>query len=233
MAKRPIYIPQRCGKLLVKTEYIEFKWYPGMAVVQKQKSIKSLHAAAVQENICKAPLEISTKSEVELGSMLSAFNLIVTTQKYKNTFSVESAYQSSKVFENGGPFKDLLYATSREAKKDSRLRESGHLVGFNFFDENWSLEPRTAFYDWIYINALHKNEWAIDKLKNFDAFTDIEFNPDKSVNCQAYSVALYRALELRGLIKEAISDRDTYLQIVNTGAINNASENTDIQPRLI
>ena len=46
-------------------------------------------------------------------------------------------------------------------------------------------------------------------------------------------MALYRALELRGLIKEAISDRDTYLQIVDTGAINNASENTDIQPRLI
>lgn len=233
MAKRPVYIPQKSGQVFVKTEYVEFKWYAGMAAVQKQKSIQSLHEAAVQLNICERPLEISSKSELELGVMLSAFNLKVTTLKHKQTFSVESAYQSSKVFEHGGPYKDLLYATSREAKKDSRLQESGNLIGFQFFGENWPLEPRTVFYDWVYINALHKNEWAIEELKYFDAFTDIEFNPEKSINCQAYSVALYRALEWRGLIQEAISDRRTYFDIVSSKLVNNASENTEIQPRLI
>lgn len=233
MAKRPIYIPQNSGKTLVRTEYIEFQWFPGMAVVQKQKSVRSLHEAAVLAGTCLNPLEVSSKSLLDIGVSLSAFNLSVTTQIQKKVFTVESAYQSSKVFERGGPYTDLLYATSKEAKKDIRLKESGRLVGFEFFGERWALEPKTAFYDWLYINALHKNGWAVEQLKSYDAFTDIEFNPEKSINCQAYSVALYRALEWRGLIREAISDKAAYLDIVSSVPVNNASENTEIQPRLV
>ena len=29
---------------------------------------------------------------------------------------------------------------------------------------------------------------------NYEAFTDIEFNPEKSLNCQAYSAALYSSM---------------------------------------
>lgn len=233
MAKRPIYIPQKSGKTLVRTEHIEFRWFPGMAVVQKQKSVRSLHEAAVLAGVCLNPLEVSSKSLLDLGVSLSAFNLSVTTQIQKKVFTVESAYQSSKVFERGGPYKDLLYATSKEAKKDIRLKESGRLIGFEFFGERWALEPKTSFYDWLYINALHKNEWAVEQLKSYDAFTDIEFNPEKSINCQAYSVALYMALEWRGLIREAISDKAAYLDIVSSVPVNNAAENTEIQPRLV
>lgn len=233
MAKRPIYIPQNSGKILVRTEHIEFQWFPGMAVVQKQKSVRALHEAAVSAGACLTPLEISSKSLVELGVRLSAFNLSVTTQKMMRIFTVESAYQSSKVFERGGPYKDLLYATSKEAKKDNRLKESGRLICFEFFGERWALEPKTAFYDWLYINALHKKEWVVEQLKDYDAFTDIEFNPEKSINCQAYSAALYKALDWRGLIREAISDKAAYLDIVRSVPVNNASENTEIQPRLV
>lgn len=233
MAKRPIYIPQKSGELLVRTEYIEFQWSPGMAVVQKQKSVRALHEAAISMGVCINPLEVSSKSLLEIGVKLSAFNLSVTTQKLKKTFTVESAYQSSKIFEHGGPYKDLLYSSSREAKKDSRIRESGNLKGFEFFGEKWALEPKTAFYDWLYINALHKNELAVEQLKKYDAFTDIEFNPERSINCQAYSVALYKALEWRNLICDAIADKAAYLDIVSSVPVNNASENTVIQPRLV
>lgn len=233
MAKRPIYIPQKSGELLVRTEYIEFQWSPGMAVVQKQKSVRALHEAAIFMGVCINPLEVSSKSLLEIGVKLSAFNLSVTTQKLKKTFTVESAYQSSKIFEHGGPYKDLIYSSSREAKKDSRIRESGNLKGFEFFGEKWALEPKTAFYDWLYINALHKNELAVEQLKKYDAFTDIEFNPERSINCQAYSVALYKALEWRNLICDAIADKAAYLDIVSSVPVNNASENTVIQPRLV
>lgn len=232
MAKRPIYIPQKTGELFVRTEYVEFQWYPGMAIVQKQKSINALHEAAISQGLCLRPLEVSSKSILLIGVMLSAFNLKVITQK-GNVFTVESAYQSSKVFEGGGPYKDLLFADSRQSKKDGRLRDSGRLIGFEFFGDKWSLEPRTAFYDWLYINALHKNETAIEELRSFDAFTDIEFNPDKSINCQAYSVALYRSLEWRNLIRDAVSDKQTYLEIVKAVSVNNAYENTAVQPRLV
>lgn len=233
MAKRPIYLPETNSNVLVKTTFVEFEWHPGMAVCQKQKSIRSLHRASVDGGVCEKPLEISSKSEVNIGVSLSAFNLKIVTKKHKQTFTVETAYQSSKVFSNGGPYKDLLYKKSQDAKRDPRLKESGNLKKFEFFNDTWLLEPKTAFYDWLYINALHENQWLVEQLYDYDSFTDIEFNPEKSVNCQAYSVALYMSLSKRGLIKDVISDRKAYMEIISSVPVNNASENTETQPRLI
>lgn len=233
MATRPVYIPEINKNVFVRTIFVEFEWHPGMASIQKQKSIQSLHSAAIQAGICNKPLEISSKSEVELGVALSAFNLKVATKKNNQVFTVETAYQSSKVFSNGGPYKELLYGTSLAAKKDPRLKESGHLIQFDFFGDVWPLEPKTAFYDWLYINALHKNQWAVEQLINYDSFTDIEFNPERSINCQAYSVALYKSLNNRKLIKDAISSRNAFLEIITSVDVNNAKENTNIQPQLL
>jgi hypothetical protein len=233
MATRPLFLPHYKGDLFVETINIDFDWFPGMSISQKQKSIGSLHESAILDSKCQSPLEISSKSADELGVKLSAFNLNVITKKLKKEFTVETAYQSSKVFVKGGPFLDLLYGTSKQAKIDPRLRESGHLLKFKFFNEEWPLEPKTAFYDWIYINALHKNQQLVDELNDFDAFTDIEFNPRKSINCQAYSVALYRSLQKRNLITDAINDRETYLDIVTSMHVSNSTENTLTQPKLI
>lgn len=233
MASRPIYMPRLEGDILVKTEYVEFVWHPGMSMSQKKKSVMSLHEAAKAKDICQKPLEVSSKSLDPLGVELSAFNLTATTERKKRQFTVETAYQSSKRFEAGGPYKDLLYGTSIAAKRDARLKESGVIVGFEFFGQEWPLEPKTAFYDWIYINALTKNDWAFDRLRTYDAFTDIEFNPKKSINCQAYSVALFISLESRGLLADAVSGKDAFINIVGSRPVNNASENTEVQPRLL
>lgn len=204
-----------------------------MAVTQKQKSISALHSAATQRNICDAPLEISSKSEDPLGVSLSAFNLKGITAKHDQPFTVETLFQSSKVFERGGPYRDLLCGTSRAAKKDPRLQESGRLVGFNLYGETWPLEPKTAFYDWLYINTLAKNEHLADELNRFDAFTDIEFNPGKAINCQAYSVALFRALTLRSLLGDVLGDRDAYFDVLGGRPVSNAVEDTRRQGRLL
>lgn len=219
--------------MLVQTERVSFQWFPGMAASQKQKSIAALHAAAVEADLCRRPLEISSKSPVTTGVALSAFNLGSRTHKSQRAFTVETAFQSSKVFEHGGPYRDLLYATSREAKKDQRLQESGRLMRFDFFGEQWALEPRTAFYDWLYINTLVKNEELVSELVSYDAFTDIEFNPERSINCQAYSLALFKALQLRGLIEEALLSREAFLSIVSSVPISTAHESTHVQPRLV
>jgi hypothetical protein len=76
MANRPVYIPKLNYELPgVITKDVEFKWFPGMSKSQKQKSITSLHEAAIDLDISPI-LEISSKSEIELGVELSAFNLI-------------------------------------------------------------------------------------------------------------------------------------------------------------
>lgn len=233
MADRPVYVPVYKHDLFVETRFVEFTWHPGMAPTQRQRSVASLHDSAKGSGVCRRPLEVSTKSLEELGVRLSAFNLSCKTEKHEREFTVETAYQSSKVFANGGPYKDLLYRTSIAAKKDARLKQSGDLVGFEFFGERWPIEPRTAFYDWLYLNSLRKNQWAIEQLDNYDAFTDIEFNPQKSINCQAYSVALFKSLRGRGLLNEALKSKEAFLEIVGTRPVNNASENTFAQSRLL
>ena len=233
MADRPLYIPCYQSDLLVKTQFVEFYWHAGMASSQRQKSIESLHQSAKDIGACEHPLEVSSKSLDSLGVQLSAFNLTATTEKQKRRFTVESAYQASKVFQHGGPYKDLFFGPSLNAKRDQRLKESGNLKCFEFFGDEWPIEPKTAFYDWVYLNALKKNNWAYAELDDYDAFTDIEFNPKKSINCQAYSVALFKSLIGRGLLDDALESKESFLEIVGERPVNNASEDTNIQGRLI
>ncbi|MDM0030066.1 DarT1-associated NADAR antitoxin family protein [Variovorax saccharolyticus] len=213
MAERPVFAPGLTGPTLVRTWDISFTWSAGMAVKQAQKSIDSLHEAAKQRMKVDKVLEISSKSKDPLGVRLSAFNLMINTKKYNQKFSVECAYQSAKVFERGGPYKDLRERTSREAKVDPRLKESGRLVKFQLFEVDWDLEPKTAFYDWLYINALHKEPELADYVLEHRAFSDIAFNPEKSLNCQAYSAALYVALHERGILTpEVLRRKESYLE---------------------
>ena len=43
MTQRPVYFPSEVEGKFVNVKNIEFKWYSGFAVVQKQKSIASFH----------------------------------------------------------------------------------------------------------------------------------------------------------------------------------------------
>ena len=215
MAKRPVFIPVANGPALVSTKFVEFTWFPGMAVSQKQKSISSLHRAAVESlDGVRKVLEVSSKSPENLGVALSAFNLEVRTPGTERAVSVECAFQSSKVFEHGGPYTDLLNVTPREAKQDERLRGSGRLTGFRYFGVDWALEPQTAFYDWLYVNALDKQPALGEALLDYSAFTDIEFNPERSINCQAYSAALFVAGARRNLLRELTASKDSFLRVV-------------------
>ncbi|UTY57005.1 hypothetical protein [Massilia sp. erpn] len=233
MAKRPVFIPEPDGPALVSTVLVDFEWFPGMALSQAQKSIDSLHVAASERLGVKAMLEISSKSKQDLGVKLSAFNLMIKTVKQERKFSVECAYQASKVFERGGPFTDLLGKTSLEAKRDPRLNQYGRMTEFRFFGQSWPLEPRTAFYDWLYMNALYKHPTFADEVLTYDAFTDIAFNPERSINCQAYAAALYSSLVRRSILdKPFLQDQERYLNTVKAMKVSNAHENTVVQDRI-
>lgn len=227
MAKRPVYIVETEGKSLVTTRMLEFEWFPGFSISQKQKSIRSLHNAvkACYPNI--KTLEISTKSEFSLGVKLSAFNLMVLNSSNQPISSVECLFQSSKVFESPDgkilQFHDLLKVPSQEAKKDPRLKNSGRLIAFHpKGKEKWELKPLTAYYDWIYVNTLKQHEEYHKELQLYSAFTDIEFNPKKSINCQAYSVALFCSLFRRGCLNSVLHSKKKFLTIYRDFKVNNA-----------
>lgn len=163
----------------------------------------------IKTDVTVDPFEVSSAADNELGVKLSAFNL-----KNKDGKTVECIFQSSKKFENGGPYLDLLDVSSNVAKKDKRLRTSGNLVAFVLNGKEYPLIPRTAFYDFVYISALLENKDLCENLDNYNAFSDIWFNPDKSLNCQAEAMALYRGLKQANKLDKAMASFDEFVNEV-------------------
>lgn len=187
MAKRPAFFIQQ-GKVV--SEVYSFEWFSGFAVSQKQKSIESLHSAILKADAGAKPLEISTKGKEAIGIRLSAFNLKL------DNYALENVFQSAKVFENGGPYLDLLDVLPKEAKRDQRLHNSGDLRAFRYQNQDFPIIPKTVFYDFIYIAAVKKmfNIDEINAISNYNYFTDIEFNPAKSINTQARAAAMIKLI---------------------------------------
>ena len=219
MASRPVFIPnpENEGQLVI-TKNIEFKWTPGMAKSQKQKNIQALHDSAKQQGIQKI-LEVSSKSMTQNGTQLSALLLEIETVEYGKIF-VESAFQGGKVFSNGTQFTDLFFKTGYEAKTDQRTKDSGPLKAFKFGNVSWSLNPPNAFYDYIYISALHQNKNKYKYILEYDGFTDIEFNPKKSINSQSHACAAYTALTRRGFLEKALTSKSNFLAHYNQATPN-------------
>jgi hypothetical protein len=212
MAERPIFVPVPDDRELVREISLPLTWHSGFAPTQKQKNVASLHAAAAAAGF--APLlEVSSKSTARVGQHLSAFHLKVRGRH--GDMPLECAFQGSKVFEHGGPFTDLYRADARDAKRDPRLRESGRLTVFDFEGIQFPLEPKTAFYDWLYISAIYPHrDWLLSRLSRYAGFTDIEFNPGRSVNCQARSCALFVSLMSKQLLDTAVESPEAFIALI-------------------
>jgi len=216
MANRPVFIVNCDNTESVNylTKDVDFKWHPGYAIVQKRKSIYSLHENANPDGALKI-LEVSSKSVSALGVWLSAFNLKVHVKGYGN-IPLECAYQGAKVFEFGGPYIDLFERSPFKIKKDERLRGSGVIKSFEFNGKSFENIPTTYFYNWLYINALHENSKFSKEVLQFDTFTDIEFNPKRSKNCQAKACALYVSLVKKGILNDCLRNKEKFKKIMKS-----------------
>ena len=144
---------------------------------------------------------------------------------------VESMHIGRAIKLNNGDFRKRLSDYRRESdssrkhktgkkineiKRDERLKTSGELIGFNYNDVTWELEPKTLFYDWIYINSLNRNKNLSIQILDYDAFTDIEFNQEKSINCQARSAAIFVSLKKNGKLEEVLNDKKEFIKIYSS-----------------
>lgn len=229
MTTRPIFITRSDGKPLVEERSYSFKWNGGFSITQKHKNINNLHSAARVDGI-EPVLDVSSKSTRPLGEHLSAFNVQTLLPSGQST-PLECAFQGSKIFEHGGPYHDLYDAEPKVAKRDSRIRESGSIIGFSLEGLHFPSTPMTAFYDWLYIRSIdiHRDFLAI--LLQYRAFSDIEFNPSRSINCQARSCALYSSLYARGLLAQAVRSPEDFLATVYFpgSVVRTNSEHSDSQ----
>ncbi|WP_065273745.1 DarT1-associated NADAR antitoxin family protein [Phaeobacter gallaeciensis] len=211
MAVRPIFIPRAERGPLVEELPVSINWHGGFSVSQKQKNIAELHSKARELGIYPV-LEISTKSPLEVGKRLSAFNLKIEVGGAMK--SLESVYQSSKVFEHSGQHEILMDLDPFKAKKEIRRLGQGRIICFRFLGQEFPTEPVNAFYDWLYIRAIVPHEKWIRANLHFAAYSDIEFTPSKSVNCQGRAVAEFHALSMRGKAAECVHDFDVFRRLL-------------------
>ncbi|WP_024787182.1 MULTISPECIES: hypothetical protein [unclassified Lebetimonas] len=127
---------------------------------------------------------------------------------------LESAFQGSKVFEGNIQYEDIYFKDAIKAKKDERLKDK-KIIKFRFNEIEWDTEPKTSFYDYLYISTIYKNyPTLLKEVIKYKVFTDIAFNPKKSINCQAKSCAILVSLYYLGKLEEAISSKEKFLKIV-------------------
>lgn len=214
MAERPVFRTWNNSPYMARV-FVNFEWFAGLSKSQKQKSIRSLHESYHAIFPEQKILEISGKSESELGRALSAFSLTKYVPSLGASIPVENIYQSSKVFTEGGPYTDLLMVKSLDAKRDSRLKSSGSLTGFSYEGMKFPVKPRSLFYEYIYMNALLEHEDLAAQLMEYDAFTDIEFNHKRSESTQALAAARFVSLARAGLLDE-IRDPKRFLKLMTS-----------------
>lgn len=138
----------------------------------------------------EAFLEVSSYSDNALGKSLSAFRI-----PYKGS-CLECIFQAAKVFEKGGPYKDWTHMKPLDVKKDPRKFNSGKVIQYIFDGEIWSTDPKTAFYDYIYIDAAKQilTNDDLQSILKYKYFTDVALDPEVSTNCQARSMALIQLM---------------------------------------
>ena len=72
------------------------------------------------------------------------------------------------------------------------------------------------FYDWIYIKSLHRDKKLAKQILDYDAFTDIEFNQEKSINCQARSAAIFVSLARLGKLEHVLNNKIDFRKIYSS-----------------
>lgn len=169
MATRPIYISTGDVNNPFTEDNINFEWKAGYSYVNKCKRRDNLKKEIAKKYDIDKWLEVSSISDKDIGKRLSALNLMLTLTS-NNSYSVEDIYQNSKVY------------------KDN------HIVGFKLNNTEFENIPYGMYYDYIYMVALYQNKNYHDIIKNYYLFTDLFFNPNKSLNTQARAIAIFKTL---------------------------------------
>jgi hypothetical protein len=245
---------------------VEFDWHKGMSWQVRQRSSLAM-AQVIEEMYPKTKgrvLEVSTKSSnYELGFALSAMNLMYTDLETQEMHPIENWFQSSKQFsrqgEAFGPYTELLNVDPISAKRfvnsklDKKTAEQyadnvvfnriqneikgTNLSSFVFQGKNYKTEPKSGFYDYIYVRALNQNQELANAIKDYTVFTDIEFNPTLRgkvirYNTQARACAIFVALSNRALLDIALEDFDSFIDCVKYETDNTGEPDCSMQMEL-
>lgn|GEM_PF-97942 len=211
MANRPVFMPLERFPYYQQIS-VDFQYTTGFEAEKRQKNIEAIHDRFGLKFPDKKILEISAFSLQPEGEVLSSMKLLRRLPSREERLSVENIYQAGRFFTEDGPFLDLLDMTPEMAREDERLEKSGSLLGYTFDGDVVPHDPPQFFFNWLYLNALlePENEEIAGRLMDYDAFSDIEFNPSRSINGQGRAAAMYVSLRRMGLLEKVRDIRSCY-----------------------
>jgi hypothetical protein len=65
------------------------------------------------------------------------------------------------------------------------------------------------------VNSIYPHREWCKKPYDYAGFTDIEFNPYRSINCQARSCALFLALMKLELFDDAVKSPESFIRVIS------------------
>ncbi len=213
MANRPVFVCTDKFPWFKKVD-ITFTWNSGFSLAQKQKNINAIHEGYVTRFPDSPILEVSDKCELELGKQLS-MNSLTMKSPDEQLFVVENLFYSAQVFEHGGPYLEFMTDSPQDWKTERRLRLSGPMIGYSLFDIDYPKHPQDIFFDYVYIRALMDNPDLADAIMDYEAFSDIEFNPERSLTCQARAAAMYVSLRKEDQLDQCVDFESFYVLLTN------------------
>jgi hypothetical protein len=123
---------------------------------------------------------------------------------------------SSKSEEKVGQHLSAFHLKVREADL-GEIRLEAAFQGSKVFERGgpyndlYALQGREAKRD----RAIYPHRTWLERVHKYAGFTDIEFNPTKSVNCQARSFALFVSLLKNDLIDRAITSPQMFTTLIS------------------
>ena len=114
---------------------------------------------------------------------------------YKIDLEEDNINNILKLQKNNVPaVREKYFEDYRKMVKASRTLEYNltnlRLNPYTEFENN----PYGMYYDYIYMVALYQNKEYHELIKDYYFFTDLFFNPNKSLNTQARAIAIFKTL---------------------------------------
>lgn len=208
MAKRLYFIPKRSFQGLIVEKIVDFTEVRGDKESSVVKTMENMHHVIRANETGGKILEVSPYGS-NIGQMLTPWQLTLKT-KSGVSYPVAAIYESSKVFERGGPYEDLKDKNQDELQKDERLTQSGDLMGYHFEEEAFTTTPRHKFFDYLYIRALKDREDLQEELLKADIVTDVTYQMNAMHLSPARSVSYFISLYRENLLDKVLSSSEEF-----------------------
>ncbi len=195
MAVRKVYI-SLAAYPYAKEISVTFPWSNKSKQQNVQAVLDSFHD--VYPDV--SALEVSLAASRPEGIHAAAMKLPLHLDAMEQDVPVGIVYEASKVFENGGPYVDLLQCSRQKVQKDPRLQQSGKCIRYCLQGTEFSMEPHPyAFFNWLYGCALRQNPEKTDDILKYRAFSDLDLgSTKKDRNSPARAAAVYAGLAAAG-----------------------------------